>query len=240
MVLLSKLEEVLVLGGERFELSANLYSDVFQHFDVIQHSDVIHPKGYEYLWSFRLDPFPVFEYRCGNVELEKTVFLVHGENTVVVRYELRGDLRGRSCTLEVRPLIAFRDYHSTTHANDAIRRGITERAGMAVITPYPSLPSLYVAHNAESIDTAGFWFYNFEYARERERGLDSLEDLYSPFLLRFDLAASSPAAIVASTSPREWGQASELQESEIRRRSRIVQMSPAQDVFATTLVCAAD
>ncbi len=97
-------------------------------------------------------------------------------------------------------------------------------AGLATITPYPDLPSLYFAHNAESIDTSGFWFYNFEYEREKERGLDSLEDLYSPFLLRFDLAESSSAAIVASTLPsmRADGRASALQEREIERRARII------------------
>src|ERR1700734_3278960 len=40
LVLLSKMEEVLVLGDRRFELSAN------------QYRDLIHPRGYEYLSSF--------------------------------------------------------------------------------------------------------------------------------------------------------------------------------------------
>jgi predicted glycogen debranching enzyme len=238
VVLLSKVEETLMLGDRHFELSANRYKDT------------IHPRGYEYLASFRLDPFPVFQYRCGDVQVEKTVFLVHGENTVVIQYELTGELRGRACTLEVRPLVAFRDYHGTTHANDAIRRDVVvqrdvaAQAGMAIITPYPGLPSLYFAHNAESIDPAGFWFYNFEYEREQERGLDSLEDLYSPFSVRFDLAESSPAAIVASTLQHASAQLSQLvpqlREREIRRRTRIARASPSEDPFATLLTIAAD
>src|SRR5579863_6268417 len=185
MVLLSKVEETIVLPDQRFELSAN------------QYKDLIHPQGYEYLASFRLDPFPVFRYRCGDVQLEKTVFLVQGENTVVVQYELLGDLHGRACSLEVRPLVAFRDYHGTTHANYAIDREVKTQAGIAIIAPYSGLPSLYFAHNAESIDASGFWSYNFEYARERERGLDSVEDLYSPFMLRFDLAKNGSACLIA-------------------------------------------
>jgi predicted glycogen debranching enzyme len=228
VVLLSKVEEILVLGDQRFELSANRYAGA------------VHPRGYEYLVSFRLDPFPVFRYRCGDVQLEKAVFLVHDENTVVIQYELLGDLRGRACELEVRPLIAFRDYHSTTHANDAIRRDVVAQPGMAVITPYPSLPSLYFAYNAESIDTFGFWFYNFEYERERERGLDSLEDLYSPFLLRFDLAGNSSAAIIASTLRHTAAEAPQLQDRELQRRARIYQAAPAPDPFSTLLTVAAD
>src|SRR5580704_4283022 len=214
VVLLSKLEETLVVEGQRFELSAN------------QYQNVIHPRGFEFLDSFRLDPFPVFLYRCGDLELEKTVFLVHGENTVVIQYQLLGDPRGRACRLEVRPLIAFRDYHGTTHANDAINRNVDVQPGAAIITPYPGLPSLSFFHDAKSVDPSGFWFYNFLYQREQERGLDALEDLYSPFLLRFDLARDSSAAMVASTLPHNVTQAAELKDVEILRRAHIVRATP--------------
>jgi predicted glycogen debranching enzyme len=232
-VLLSKLEETLVLGERRLDLSVN------------QFAGAVHPRGYEHLGSFQLDPFPRFRYRSGDLQLEKTVFLVHGENTVVIQYELLGDLRGRPCALEIRPLIAFRDYHGLTHANDAIRRDVAILTGLAAITPYPDLPSLYFAHNAESVETQGFWYHNFEYEQEKQRGLDALEDLYSPFLLRFDLAGNSHAAIIASIaqhSPAEHAvaQAHRLQKQEIQRRSRIVDGAPAEDAFQRLLTAAAD
>ena len=107
MVLLSKLEETLVMDGRRFELSCNRYPGV------------VHPQGYLHLKEFRQDPFPVFVYEIDGIELEKSVFMVHGENTTVIQYELRGAKAG-ACTLELRPLIAFRDYHSTTHENGAL------------------------------------------------------------------------------------------------------------------------
>jgi predicted glycogen debranching enzyme len=228
VVLLAKLEETLVLAGERFELSAN------------QYRDVIHPRGFEHLASFRIDPFPRFRYRCHDVELEKTVFLAHGENTVVVEYELTGDLRGRECSLEVRPLIAFRDYHSTTRANNRIHREVMAEEGLAVIAPYTDLPSLNFGHNAQSIDPGGFWFYNFEYDREKERGLDSTEDLYSPFALRFDLAPDARATIIASTSKRTAVEAPGLREMELERRARVTRSSHLDDPFAIRLAQAAD
>ena len=76
-VLLSKLEETLIVGGRRYELSAN------------QYRGVVHPRGYELLRRFRLDPFPVFTYRVEGFELEKAVVMLHGENTTCVRYGLR-------------------------------------------------------------------------------------------------------------------------------------------------------
>src|SRR3954470_155230 len=45
LVLLSKLEETLVIDGRRFELSANQYPE-----------GVVHPQGHKYLRRFRLDP----------------------------------------------------------------------------------------------------------------------------------------------------------------------------------------
>src|SRR3982751_2185537 len=76
-VLLSKFEERLLIDGEAFELSANRYPGV------------VHPRGFQYLKQFRLNPFPEFTYEVQGVELKKSVFMVHGENTTVVQYELR-------------------------------------------------------------------------------------------------------------------------------------------------------
>ena len=111
---------------------------------------------------------------------------------------------------------------------------------MASVTPYPDLPSLHFAHNAGSIDTSGFWFYNFEYEREKERGLDSLEDLYSPFLLRFDMARNSSAAIVASTLQHNATDVPQYREKEIARRIDLAHATPIADPFATVLKTAAD
>ena len=49
-VLLSKLEETLIIDGRRYELGTNRYPGV------------IHPQGFQYLKQFRLDPFPTFTF----------------------------------------------------------------------------------------------------------------------------------------------------------------------------------
>jgi predicted glycogen debranching enzyme len=228
VVLLSKLEETLVIDSARFELSTN------------QYQAAVYPRGHLYLNSFRLDPFPLFRYRLQGLEVQKSVFLVHGENTVVVQYSLSGDPGSRSCALEVRPLIAFRDFHGTTHANESINRNVETAPGRATVTPYPDLPSLHFAHNAQSIDPTGFWFYKFEYVRERERGLDSLEDLYSPFLLRFQLRPDAPAVIIASTAPHQANEARELEQREKARREKVAAAAPVRDPFVEILTSAAD
>src|ERR1700722_13906285 len=126
VLLLSKLEETVVVDGQRYELAAN------------QYAGAIHPQGYQYLKEFRLDPFPVFVYRVGGLEIEKRVFMVHGENTTVTEYEVRSgdDSTKAECILELRPLIAFRDYHSTTHRNDALNPSLETKDGLVSITAY--------------------------------------------------------------------------------------------------------
>jgi glycogen debranching enzyme len=192
MVLLSKLEETLVLDGRRYDLSANRYPDV------------VHPQGYLLLQEFRQNPFPVFVYQAEGLQLEKSVFMVQGENTTVIQYRLRAidGPRPVVCVLELRPLIAFRDYHSTTHENGALDPRFEIDANSVKLTPYGGLPSLFLNHSGADIEAAGHWFRNFEYDRERERGLDFREDLFNPLVLVFDLHRDPLASVAASTERR--------------------------------------
>lgn len=225
-VLLSKLEETLVVDGSRFELSAN------------QYPGAVHPDGQRYLREFRLDPFPVFTYEAGGVELIKSLFMVHGENSTVIRYRVNAPAGStRSLRLELRPLIAFRDYHSTTHENSSLNPHITTETGSAMIQPYGDLPPLWLAHNGEVLP-GGCWYRNFEYQVERERGLDFVEDLYNPMVLTFGVGTQD-AIVIASTERREAGKALEYETQERHRRAEITQESRS-DGFVSSLTAAAD
>ena len=156
MVLLSKIEETLVAGGRRYELSCNRYPGA------------IHPQGYVYLKDFRQEPFPTFVYEVEGIVVTKSVFLVAGENTVVIEYTA-----DQPCALELRPLIAFRD---TTHENGAIRPDLEIQPGRVKCSPYQGCPDLYLAHTPAEARPTGDWYRNFEYTIEQERGLDFTED----------------------------------------------------------------
>jgi glycogen debranching enzyme len=165
---------------------------------------VIYPQGHLLLKDFRQDPFPVSVYAIEGLEIEKSVFMVQAENTTVVQYKLHAPAGAMpaTCTLELRPLIAFRDYHSTTHENAALDPRFEIDAGSVKLTPYAGLPALYLNHSGADVQRAGYWFRNFEYDRERERGLDFREDLFNPLVLVFDLHRETSASVVASTERR--------------------------------------
>lgn len=241
VVMLSKLEETLFIESQSFDLSANRYPGV------------VHPQGFRYLKQFRLDPFPVFTYEIEGIEIEKSVFMIHGENSTVAIYELKKNNHPERITnlrLELRPLIAFRDYHSTTHENGAINRELEQRPGLATVNPYWGLPSLHLAHNAVELRKIGDWYRNFEYDAERERGLDFSEDLFSPCVLRFDLRLRRQASVIASTdphddAPHDVDQVADYRQAEITRRRNVAVSSPVtsgtnRDAFAQDLANAAD
>jgi predicted glycogen debranching enzyme len=231
-VLLSKLEETLSLDGKSFDLSANRYPGA------------VHPQGFRYLKQFRLDPFPLFTYEINGIVIEKTVFMIHGENSTVVQYELK--TKGRSqqapsqITLELRPLIAFRDYHSTTHENGALNPLVEAQSGWAAVTPYQGLPTLYLAHSAAELSPKSGWYRHFEYDVERERGLDFQEDLFNPCTLSFDLTARPMANVIASTERRDASHVNEYRQRELDRRRAVIQSAPLDDDFTGALVTAAD
>jgi len=230
-VLLSKLEETLFIDGQPFDLSANRYPGT------------VHPQGFRYLKQFRLDPFPTFIYEVEGVEIQKTVFMVHGENSTVVQYDLKKNNhpeQPKNLTFEVRPLIAFRDYHRTTHENGAINPAVEERPGMASVTPYQGLPSLHLSHNAAELRKTGDWYRNFEYDVERERGLDFSEDLFNPLILRFDLRLRRQASVIASMEQRDVALVGEYRQAEITRRRNVAVSSPIEDTFVEDLANAAD
>src|SRR5687767_2937924 len=103
IVMLSRLDEALIIEGRRYDLSSN------------QYPGTIHPQGYKLQTAFRLDPFPVFTYEVEGIVIEKSILMLQGENTTVVQYDFREQNSDSpnpklpDATFELRPLVAFRD-----------------------------------------------------------------------------------------------------------------------------------
>src|SRR5262249_9458276 len=99
---------------------------------------------------------------------------------------------------------------------------------------------LHFAHDANEVNGSGDWYRNFEYQVERERGLDFNEDLFSPFLLKFDMTDRSSASIIASTEILEARDVEEYRQAEIMRRAEIIAAPPIEDQLVSALLAAAD
>ncbi len=213
-VLLSKMEETLVLDGQRFELDTNHY----QH--------VIHPHGFQLQTGFRLDPFPVFTFRAGDVEIEKSLMMRYGENTVVARYRF-SNLRGRAATFELRPLVNFRDYHSLRSEDKAAQPASTFEPGLICLSAPDDSCTLFLAHHAAHVEETQNWYKGLEYAEDRARGFDFIEDLFNPCALFFELDGDEPHIdLIASTERHGAGEADALEQLERARRLRVCDSPP--------------
>ena len=228
LVLLSKFDETLTVDGNRYELSAN------------QYPNKVYPEGYQYLKGFRLAPFPIWTFEIDGIEVEKTVFMVDGENTVVIKYEVKSAIRNpqSEIQIELKPLLAFRDYHHLRREDKDFNGDFETTDNQISIQPYPKMPKLFFAHNAQAVEKTGFWYGDFQYAIERERGFDFSEDLFQPFSLKFDL--NETAVVIASTERNEFTNAAGFENREIERREDLIKTAGAEDEFAAQLVLAAD
>ena len=227
MLLVAKFEDTLIVDGQRVELSANRYDGA------------VHPQGYEYLREFRLDPFPTWVYEIGDVLVEKRIFMVHGQDATIVEYEVKGLCK--NCHLEVRPLIAYRDYHATTHSNESIDKGFDwEEEGLVSVQLYDGLPRVYFGADYSNCEPTGHWYHRFEYAEEKARGLDFQEDLFQPFVLHFELARSPKAVVIVSRAGIPAYEATALRERERLRRMALRHHAPIAETFLEDLAEAAD
>lgn len=242
MALLSRFDETVIIDGERFEISCN------------QYPGSVHPQGFRYLTSFRLDPFPRWTFEIDGVEIERSIFMVHGENTTVCHWKVTNvsevlnqrfenadngtEVANLTFQLELRPLLAFRNHHHIRTVDPQFNTEFTSANEIVSITPYEEMPTLFLAHNADAVEKTGTWYRNFEYAIESERGFDYHEDMFQPFVMKFDL--SSEATVIASTEQRVRSQAAEFEKSELKRRADLVVRSQIKDETVWPLVLAAD
>ncbi len=210
-LLLSKLEEFIYIEGREFPLSTNIYPNA------------IYPEGYKHLVQFSLNPFPTFNYLINGMSIEKLVFMVHGDNTTVVLYRINRNIESPSTTLislNIRVMVAFRDYHWLTHQNSTFNTNHKMFDNSICLQPYEELPAMYVYHNAEPVEKSQFWYKNMEYPIEIERGLEAHEDLFCPFTLSFDLNKETNCYIVASTHEYNKIDVFELFRKETESRTR--------------------
>ena len=225
-VLLSRLEERVCCGAEATELSTNLYVGA------------VHPEGYRLLQEFRLDPWPVMTYRHPSWTLEKAVFMPHGLGATVVRYTVSGC--AGPLWLRLRPLFACRDYHHLARSSAGFHPNVYRATDRFTLQPWDIGSRVTVIHPGGELWPDGLWYYNFSYPREAERGLDSVEDLYSPGELAWLVNAGESVHLLVTTDPELTIDPERWAEQERRRREEVAARAPAGDAVGRLLSRAAD
>jgi predicted glycogen debranching enzyme len=225
MALVSKLEETIIVNNQQFELGVNNYGGV------------IHPDGNQHQISFTKDLFPQFIYEAGGVELKKTIAMVHGENTTLIIYDvIKAE---QPFTLELLPLLSVRGYHSLIRANDAVHREANFSGHIFKTKVYNGTPDIFIKVPGSHYEHNPNWWFHFNYDKEKERGLDFVEDLFTHGNFSVELKEGDSLGIIISTDDPADKDAHELLVKESLRRRLLLNDHP-EDETLQQLILAAD
>lgn len=198
------------------------------------------------LVEFRLEAgLPVWHYQIEDVLLEKSLFLVHQQNTTHITYRL---LEGPdSVRLKLLPLVHFRPHDApvNTPLHQAFQfQAIQRRYEISAREHLPTL-RMQIHGRRTAFTFEPQTFSHIIYPVEGSRGYDSKGELWSPGYFRVDLNRSEPAVIVASTESWEMIESlhpDEAAQAERQRRARLLAEAypRAEQGVAAELVLAAD
>lgn len=189
-LLLSSLDETLVVGGKQFNLGIHCYGDIYE------------PRGHKYIVDFEADPMPKITYKVGQVVFRKTYFLGPDSDRVIVRYELLES--PADVKVIIKPLLAFRQTHALTHKNDHANLGFKQIPGGASFNMYAGFPDLNIQIDARPKFThTPYWNMNVTYSDEYRRGFDCQEDLFMPGCFEFTIKPGKPVHLSAATDPQK-------------------------------------
>lgn len=185
-LLLSSLDESLILNGKQFNLGIHCYGSVYE------------PRGHKYIIDFEADPVPKITYRVGEITFTKSILLVPDSDQVMIRFELVN--APAKVKLLLTPFLAFRDIHALTDENPNARTEGWEIPNGVSFNLYEGFPDLNMQFNTKDVSfaTAPCWYKGITYSDEYRRGFACKEDLYVPG--RFETEMKPGDAIVFSAS----------------------------------------
>jgi len=160
-VLLSGLDEILHVDDVSYNISSRIYEDT------------VFPEGYRHLDQFSLIPFPTWIFLIEDLILERNIYFVHDEQTVLIRYQiLSGD--ENLVRLELKPITACRPFGDLTNRPQGLNTGLGLEPG------HIRYSGMHFYHNAPVVDQSGTWYRGVQYPEDKKLNLDYQEDLYAP------------------------------------------------------------
>ena len=185
-ILLSSLDESITLRGKRFNLGIHCYGDIYE------------PRGHKYIVDFDADPVPAITYKIGEIVFRKEIALSPDENQLLIKYELLN--APSKVKLELKPFLAFRNFHALTGENDQARTDFVPVANGAAFNMYPGFPdlNLQLSTSASAFKYNPVWYKGLTYSDEMRRGYDCREDLWVPGTFETEMKAGDTLVFSAT------------------------------------------
>ena len=194
MLLFSHLEASLEVAGLVFALGTNFW--------LANQVEKVEPLGYRLLREFSVDPVPTWVWSLGDQwQLKRQIMMPYGMvtegrspgamppfvNRVLVQYRYMGS---QPALLRLRPIIGDRDFHQHQQAVPTLSFSQLVSSNQVFLqalqagktgTPWSLSWSQGQYHPEKT------WYWGYYYPEEARRGLDYLEDLFSPGYLTVTL-----------------------------------------------------
>ncbi len=215
-LMLAKLDETILYDTRSYSLHTNRWAD-----------GIVSPHGYQHIERFSLEgTIPAWRFAVADALLEKRVWMQQGANTTYVQYILRRATQPLKLTFKA--MVNYRDYHSDTQSNDWQMSVEQVEQGICV-TAYPGAVPLYLLSDCGSASVAHSWYYDFDLAVERDRGLNDKEDHLHAATFEVTLNPGEAIAFVASTEKQP------NLNGEVALKSRRVQEQKLTGLWKTNL-----
>ena len=212
--------------GQQYELACHEYG-----------GGVVHPQGHRLLQSFRLDgTVPTWTFALGPMLLIRRVFMARGFNTTYIKYTLeRGDA---AITLHLRPLCTARDYHWQRRGGEGF--GVAAVAQGCRVETTDGNPSLTITADQGAFRESPDVHWNLFHRQEAERGLDSVEDLYSPGVFEIQLEPGDSVTLCATIEAQATPAAEALAALRAHETLLLNSAAVSEPAWIRRLVLAAD
>ncbi|RLD56224.1 MAG: amylo-alpha-1,6-glucosidase [Bacteroidetes bacterium] len=192
-VMLSNLDVTLIQRDAEFNLGIHNYGE-----------NVYEPGGHKYIQGFASDPIPKTTYRVGGAVLTKERIFVQHENRILIRYKIEN--ANSPVKLRFRPLLGFRSVHSLSKKNDYADMAYQSSENGIKVQMYENYSPLFLQFSRKvSYGHQPDWYYDIEYPKERTRGYDFKEDLYSPGTFEITLKKGDVLVFSAGLSETKAG-----------------------------------
>jgi predicted glycogen debranching enzyme len=167
-VCLEKLDEEISVKNSVYPLGANEFQNG------------VFPQGYRFLEEFSVSPFPRYHYSIDNVNVWKTVFMLHEKNAVVAVYKVANE-NEFDVKIRVFPLVNWRHFHSVTDRwKKPVELSQTQYNKEVYLSSTVPSSMLAIKSTDAYFRTEAKWIERLYYREEAQRGESFLDDCYQP------------------------------------------------------------
>lgn len=223
-ILLSGLDESIVVNHRQFNLGIHCYGDIYE------------PRGHKYIVDFTAAPVPALTYKIGETTLRKSVILAPDSDQVMIKYEIVSS--PASCELILKPFLAFRCIHRLTKENPEARTGYRELENGVSFNMYEGFPDLNLQFSkASEFRYAPSWYKGITYTDEYRRGFDCKEDLFVPGTFSLKLRKGESVIVSGSTAVEDAKGLSRKFTSIVKKKGNITSNLDLLKYNADLLIC---